>query len=177
MRVAVLDDRVDVRGAGDIWLAADPFAMVRADVIGRTSPQRDGLVVTGRGGIGFVTVATPADLWFFGDTGHASSILLRAHTALDDGRLLTTRLGRGAVHASAEVQHWWRAPWSVRIGAAAFADTARFTRMRDADSRADLDVGLGVRLAIPGLAGALRIDAAHGIRDGSDALSFAYEPW
>jgi hypothetical protein len=203
LRLVTRDDRLELRGDADTWVAGDPFAIARAEVAGRTSRRREGLVFTGRGGLGVATAITPADLWFFGDPGHGSSILLRAHRAFDDGRLRTAQLGRAVVDGSVEAQHWWRAPWSISIGAAAFADTARISRRlpeacgplarrpdrrcfaaspRDGttptpDVRHDTDVGAGVRLSFPGLAGVLRLDVAHGIHDSARAISFAYEPW
>ena len=177
VRIASSDDRFELRGDGDTWVAGDPFAIVSAVAAARTSRRREGLVLTGRGGFGAATSSTPPDLWFVGDTGHVSTILLRAHDALDEGRLRTSQLGRTAIHGSFETQYWWRAPWSTAIAAAAFADAARLSRRLEDGSRDDSDVGVGLRLAIPGLSGLLRIDGAYGFRDGARALSFAYEPW
>jgi len=42
------------------------------------------------------------------------------------------------------------------------------------DTRIQLDAGIGVRLSLFGM-GVLRIDAAHGLRDGRDALSIGWQ--
>jgi hypothetical protein len=176
-RLEVLDDRLELRGDADAWVGSDSFTTARAEVAGRTSRERHGIVFTGRAGHGVATAAAAADLWFFGDTGHASPILLRAHRALEDGRLRTSQLGRTATYATVEAQHWWRARWSLGIGAAVFADTVRIAHRFDGGARLDTDVGAGLRFSIPGLAGVLRLDAADGLRDRARALSVVYAPW
>jgi hypothetical protein len=37
-----------------------------------------------------------------------------------------------------------------------------------------LDIGGGLRIKIPGAEGVLRIDIAHGVRDGKNALTFGW---
>jgi hypothetical protein len=39
-----------------------------------------------------------------------------------------------------------------------------------------VDLGIGVRLAMPGVSGTIRIDVAKGLRDGATAVSFVYDP-
>jgi hypothetical protein len=144
-------------------------------MLARSSTARRGQVYLLRGGGGAAFSDAPPDLWFGGDTGHASHVLLRAHPLLDDGRLATERLGRRIVHASAEAQHWWGLS-VARFGAAVFVDAARVASRVDPGGRGDVDAGAGVRLAIPGLRGTFRVDGARGLRDGATALSFVYEP-
>jgi hypothetical protein len=48
--------------------------------------------------------------------------------------------------------------------------------MPGADERVLLDVGVGLRIRIPGTAGVLRADFAHGVRDGARALSVSWQP-
>jgi hypothetical protein len=40
--------------------------------------------------------------------------------------------------------------------------------------RADTDVGVGARFSLLAFPGVVRVDAAHGLRDGANALSFVY---
>jgi len=47
--------------------------------------------------------------------------------------------------------------------------------MDGADTRALLDVGVGLRIRVPGTAGVLRADVAHGVRDGARAVSVAWQ--
>jgi hypothetical protein len=122
------------------------------------------------------TSATPPDLWFAGDTGAVRPALLRAHPIVDDGELQSDRLGRGIVHGSGEVRHWWTIRTLIQIGAGLFADAARVERRAAEDGRGDVDVGGGLRLGFPGLDGVFRLDLGKGLRDGSTAVSFVYEP-
>jgi hypothetical protein len=38
-----------------------------------------------------------------------------------------------------------------------------------------VDVGTGIRVRIPGMAGALRIDTARGLRDGASAFTAGWQ--
>ena len=102
-------------------------------------------------------------------------MLLRAHPLLDGSELRTEQLGRTIVHASGEAQRWWAAPAGIRVAVAAFADSARVVDRLQSGARADLDAGLGVRAALPGLPGAFRLDVGKGLRDGATAVSFVYD--
>jgi hypothetical protein len=119
---------------------------------------------------------TLPDVWFAGDTGRARSVLLRAHPLITDGQIRAERIGRHLVYTSGEAQRWWEAQAGVRLAAAAFVDMARIDRRAEPRARTDVDVGLGARIAVPGLTGVLRIDVAKGLRDGATALSFVYDP-
>ena len=77
--------------------------------------------------------------------------------------------------ASTEAQRWLDRPSLVRVGLAGFVDIARATRGAATVSGAmHVDVGGGLRIRIPGTEGVLRIDAAHGVRDGANALTVGW---
>ena len=79
-------------------------------------------------------------------------------------------------YGSAEAQRWFDRPWLAHFGIAGFVDVARAARRAAGDmSPIHVDVGTGIRLRIPGMAGALRIDGAHGLRDGANALTFGWQ--
>ena len=128
-------------------------------------------------GLEILSAAAPLAIWAAGDTGQARTALLRAHPVLDRGRLDLQRLGRGLAHAGAEVQQWRSGPGPLAVALAGFLDTARTSRRLEPGSRNDADVGLGLRVAVPGQRGLFRADIAHGLRDGRNAVSFAWEPW
>jgi hypothetical protein len=73
------------------------------------------------------------------------------------------------------VRQWWTVKSLVHVGAALFADAANVERRAEPDRRGDVDVGGGLRLALPGLDGVFRLDVGKGLRDGSTAFSFIYE--
>lgn len=167
-----LDGRIDLSG----WKASSSFATVDAGATMRSSTDRRGQVFAGRAGFGLASVHTPADVWFAGDTGRARSVLLRAHPLMTDGAMRVDQIGRQIVYTSGEAQQWWTGSARVRIGAAAFVDVARVDRRAQLHARTDVDVGIGARLAVPGVSGTVRIDVAKGLRDGATALSFVYDP-
>ena len=174
-RFASLDDRVGVRGRIEGAAGAGAFSTISVDVMARSAGRRARRVLIGRAGVAAATERTPEDIWFAGDTGHARDALLRAHPVLDDGRLLTDRLGRRIWHASGEAQQWWSGPAGLRLGAAAFADAARVSRRLGPGVRGNVDAGVGARAAVPGLPGVFRFDVAKGLRDGATAVSFVYD--
>jgi hypothetical protein len=174
-RFASLGDRVGLRGRIEGAAGAGAFSTFSVDVMARSAGTPARRVLIGRAGVAAATQRTPEDIWFAGDTGHARDALLRAHPVLEDGRLLTDRLGRRIWHASGEAQQWWSGPAGLRLGAAAFADAARVSRRLGPGVRGDVDAGVGARAAVPGLPGVFRFDVAKGLRDGATAVSFVYD--
>ena len=170
------DDRLDARAGAGAWLGGGAFGQLQASFRVRSTTELQGYVGTMTSTFRLASNATPLDLWFAGDTGHAQDALLRAHPVLDDGYLRLERLGRALVNVSLEGQHWWRARGVLRAGAAAFADAGRTLRILDASATADADVGIGARFAVIGMPGIFRVDLAKGLRDGATALSFVYQP-
>jgi hypothetical protein len=176
LRLASTRDRVTLDVTGSGWMGQDSFASWTALARVRTSNQHRGRVFVAYGGGALATIATPPDRWFAGDTGAVRPALLRAHPIVDEGRLQSDRLGRGIAHASGEVRQWWTIRSAIHLGAAAFADTVRVARQVMDNDRGDVDVGGGLRLALPGLEGVFRLDLGKGLRDGATAVSFVYEP-
>lgn len=167
-----LDGRIDVSG----WKGAHAFGTIDIGGTVRSKAERRGHVFLARGGVGVASAFTPADIWFAGDTGRARPVTLRAHPVISRGELRVEQIGRQITYTSGEMQRWWSRSPRIRLGAAAFVDVARVDRRIGADARTDLDLGIGTRIAVPGVSGVLRIDVAKGLRDGSTALSFVYDP-
>ena len=163
----------------DVWFGERRFATGLLHATWRSTDSRRGFVLDLAGSLEVAAADAPLDLWPAGDTGQARRTLLRAHPALNDGRLRVDRLGRHLMHATAEAQHWWRAARVAPIGAAIFVDAARLAhRPAGAPQRpiADVDVGAGFRFAFPGRRGMFRADVAHGLRDGRNAVSIGWSP-
>ena len=60
----------------------------------------------------------------------------------------------------------------VRLGIAGFVDAAPATRrFAGDDGQLHVDLGVGLRLKVPGSNGSLRVDLARGLRDGAVAFS------
>jgi hypothetical protein len=176
LRLLTTDDRLDGRIDITGWKASESFGTIEAAATMRSTAERRGHVFVGRAGLGVTSVHTPADIWFAGDTGRARSVPLRAHPLITDGQIRVSQIGRQILHASGEAQRWWQGKAGMRFGAAAFIDVARVHRRAEPLARNDADLGIGARLAVPGVSGVVRIDVAKGLRDGATALSFVYDP-
>jgi hypothetical protein len=175
LRFVSVDDRIDARIGTDAWLGRAGFATGQAVVRARSSPDLRGVVFVAAAAVQGASRRTPLDLWWAGDTGHVRTTLLRAHPVLGEGRLRVDRLGRTLVHGSLEAQRWWMVAGPVHAAAAAFGDIGRTGRRLEGPPHADVDVGLGARLAVTGVPGIFKVDAARGLRDGATAVSFVYE--
>jgi hypothetical protein len=176
LRLASAGDRVRIDAGGSGWWGQDPFGSTTVLVRVLSSDEHRGRVFVAHAGGAMATVSTPSDLWFAGDTGAVRPALLRAHPIVDDGRMESDRLGRSIAHVSGEVRQWWTIKSALHLGAAVFADAAHVARRVEPNSRGDIDVGGGIRLALPGLAGVFRLDVGKGLHDGATAVSFVYEP-
>ncbi|HEY7188187.1 MAG TPA: papain-like cysteine protease family protein [Vicinamibacterales bacterium] len=178
LRLVTPDDRIDARLELTRWIGrSDPsFGTAEFGVTLRSTTEHRGRVWIARTGTAAASLHTPADIWFAGDTGRARGVPLRAHPVIDGGKLDPQQIGRRIQFASGEVQNWWSYRTKLQYGAAMFVDTARASQRVFPDAKADVDVGIGARFSAPGFGGVLRIDVAHGLRDGDDALSFVYEP-
>jgi hypothetical protein len=183
VRILSLNRRFNVNARVDGWGGSQPFATSEGRVAVRSNPDLRGVVLAAEANLQASSVNTPLALWRGGDTGQARPVLLRAHPILSHGRLRIDRLGRLFGETSVEVQRWWRVAGPIRAAAAGFGDAGRTMRMRigtdrnDFDmDRNDFDIGIGARLAIAGMQGVFRVDAARGLRDGEHAISFVYEP-
>jgi hypothetical protein len=148
--------------------------MTQAVVRGRTSAVRRGLVLTGEAGTGWSGVATPPDMWFGGDTGQGRPVFLRAHRLVEDGRMVVDRIGRTIVHGGVEAQYW-RPVSRFQVAPAVFVDAVHLDRRALPGTRADVDVGGGIRVAGFG-GGVLRLDLARGLRDGQMRVSAGFQP-
>ena len=167
-----------VRLQADVTQALGAAAFTTAGVTAavRSAAANDGFVAFGLGGYRVATGGSPTSVWPGADTGQARDILLRAHPLLDDGIITGGAFGRELAFGTIEAQRWTllqRLP--VRIAPAVFADLARATGGFDAaDTRLHVDAGGGVRISLPA-AGVMRIDLAHGLRDGGFVLSAGWD--
>jgi hypothetical protein len=125
-----------------------------------------------------VSDAAPLTLWPGAGEGLARAPLLRAHPLLDNGIVDTSAssvFGRSVEYGSVELQRWFERPALVRLGLAGFADLARATRTAiPGETVRQTDLGAGLRVRLPGAEHVLRIDLAHGLRDGANALTIGW---
>ena len=143
----------------------------------RSRTGTSGTILLADGGMTMASTTAPASLWPGADTGHARDVLLRAHPLLDDGVIERGVFGRRVGFGSVEAQRWLApvAQGFVRIAPAVFLDVARASRgLPSSDTRTHYDAGAGLRISLLG-AGVLRVDVAHGLRDGATALSVGWQ--
>jgi hypothetical protein len=175
------DDRVRVTIDATDWApitGGAAFHSIGARASMRTSTTTEGWVLRGSLGVERVSDAAPLALWPGAGEGQARAPLLRAHPLLDDGVVdLTDKavFGRALAFATAEIQRWLEKPSLVRLGVAGFADVARASRQADGgQTPVQIDLGMGLRIKIPGTPGVLRADVARGLRDGAHALTIGW---
>ena len=130
-----------------------------------------------RGALDAVSSAAPRSLWPGAGTGEARPARLRAHPLLEDGVLLTERLRHRLASVTIEIEHRWQPGDLFRVGVVGFSDSARsWGRVgQDGTARTDVDVGIGIRIGVPGHRGRIRLDVARGLRDGAVATSIGWE--
>jgi len=158
----------------DSWFGQSAFTMAQLVVRARSSATLRGFLLTGEAGTGWAGLNTSPDMWFGGDTGKARPVFLRAHRLVEDGRLITDRLGRTIIHGGAEAQYW-RSVSRFKVAPALFVDVVHLDRRAVPGTRDDVDVGAGLRLAGWG-GGLLRLDVARGLGDGRMRVSAGFQP-
>jgi Peptidase_C39 like family len=174
-------DRVSIVGQGETWLTHGSVPAFNSVTIrgGWTSSLvAAGWSYAAAGGWQHVSDQAPLGLWPGAGDGHARAELLRAHPMLDDGIVNVTSasiFGRTLTFGNAEAQRWFDRTWPARLGVAVFGDVARASRTAQAqDPPLQIDVGGGLRVRVPGVKRVLRVDVAHGVRDGANALTIGW---
>ena len=141
----------------------------------RSRTRNEGQVWIARAGDDLAAFDAPLALWPGAGTGQGRDVLLRAHPLLDEGTVRDGALGRRLIHSGVESRLWLQpAGKPIRVAPAIFLDAARSSRgLEPVNQPWQFDAGAGIRLAVPG-SGVLRIDVAHGLRDGRNALSIGW---
>jgi predicted double-glycine peptidase len=164
-------DRAAVRAEGSMWPAAGgAFSAADIRAAWRAGDRRT-IAFEGRGGFAAASGRAPLDLWPGAGTGHARAAWLRAHPLLDDGIVTGPAYGRQIADASVEATRTIWGGGLFALEALAFVDAARAWKSLSGDERIHVDVGGGVRLRPLGGVGAVTVNVARGLRDGSTALS------
>jgi hypothetical protein len=181
-------DRWSLGVDGMVWIPVGseaPFqtaglrAGFRSSGLRSSAAAFEGWVFLADAGVMRASDRAPSLIWPRAGEGQDADILLRAHpiarSLKDDDR--RSVFGRGLAYSHAEAQRWIASSAPVSVGLAAFADAARVSHPLDGtpSDGTRIDIGGGVRLRIPGSAGILRVDVAHGIRDNADALTVGWQ--
>jgi hypothetical protein len=170
-------DRLSLAGGTTIWRGPNAsFASADAAAHWRSTTALTGVVWRAEAGHRAATADSPASVWPGADSGTVRDVLLRAHPLLDAGVIRGGVFGRRLTFGSLEVQRWFTSRTRpIRIAPAAFVDLARAWRgLSSSTDRLQVDAGAGIRLSLPG-AGVLRLDLAHGLRDGRTRVSLGWQ--
>jgi len=172
-------DRIAVSVSGQTYSPLDgagAFQVGGVHAHFRSKLESRGLVQQVSAGAEGVTAGAPLALWRGAGEGHARVPLLRAHRLLEEGVIDGRALGRRLMFVSAETERWLKPVSLARIGVAGFVDVAHTTRtLGVSDPPLQTDIGMGVRVRLPGRDGALRVDYGHGIRDGRNAVTIGWQ--
>jgi hypothetical protein len=172
-----LGDRLALSGNTTVWMPIDgggSFSAAGARLVARSGSVARAWAYESAIGAERVSDAAPLSVWPGAGEGRARPTLLRAHPLLDDGAIDVSRataFGRSIEHANLEVQRWVGWPKLLPVGLAGFVDAARSARRIDDAVINYVDVGAGIRIRIPGVGKMLRVDVAHGVSDGANALT------
>jgi hypothetical protein len=180
------DDRLALRAQAGIWPALGHAASFGTGGLGvswrsgSTSVSGRLSRFTARAGLESASASAPFGVWPGADVGHARAVLARAHPLLREGVVSGGIVGRTLAHGGMELRtHTWaRGP--ARLGVTLFSDVARAWHTLEPTyaNRTQIDVGVGFRVSVPGEARTLRLDVAHGLRDGRNAISVGWQlPW
>lgn len=172
-------DHMGVRAEASGWTSLEggsSFASGRLRWSWRSSTRAAPTIWKARAGIDAVSENAPRMVWPGAGVGHARSVLLRAHPLLEDGAIDGEIFGRRLTHGGVELERWLPTRQVVRFALVAFADLARVGGgMSSNGGHGQVDVGGGVRVALPGQSSVLRIDVARGLLDRSFAVSLGWQ--
>jgi hypothetical protein len=142
-----------------------------------SSPTRAPFVFRARAQIENASAHAPFALWPGAGDGRTRTQLLRAHPLLDGGVISGPVFGRQVGSVNLEGERWFVPDPRLRLGIALFLD-AGFARRRlpaATGGATQADLGTGLRFDLPGHDGTLRVDYAHGLRDGQNAVTFSWQ--
>ncbi len=167
-------ERGSLSAASESWLGALRTWTLSLRSEWHSHARHEGTVWIARAGEDVAARAAPLALWSGAGTGQGRDVLLRAHPLLHDGTIRGV-FGSQLAHGGAEWRRWVQPTKKpLRVAPAIFVDVARSARgLAGRDDRWQADAGGGLRIAVPG-SGVLRLDVAHGLRDGRSAFSVGW---
>ena len=182
------DAGVDVRGARDhvslmvvtgFWSPmneGDPFASAMTALAWRSSTEDTPISFYGDIGISAVSSHAPLAIWPGSHTSAERGGSLRAHPLRESDVIAGDVFGRRVMFASFTSEQLLKVMKFGRLSVAEFMDTGRaWQRLPGLPaSPFHVDLGVGLRLAGSKAGGTVRIDIAHGMRDGRNHFSAGF---
>lgn len=175
LRQHVLSDRAFVEARTELWGGEIESWTFAVGAEWRSKARNEGTVLIARAADAVAASDAPLALWPGAGTGQGREGLLRAHSLIDDGVIHDAVFGHHVINGGIEWRRWVQpARKPVRMAPALFIDSGRAFRGLDStNERWQYDIGAGFRVAVPG-SGVLRVDVAHGLRDGGTVLSMGW---
>jgi len=170
------DDRVALGVAGSWWSpgsgATRAFASGSLSAAWRSSAQMTQPFVQVNAALTTASGTAPLALWSGAGTGLGREALLRAHPLLVDDIVAGAAFGRTLASLTTEYSHPIFARPFGSLAVAGFADVANaWHRLSSSPAGWLVDLGAGLRVRAPGLAGAARLDVAHSVSGGGFVFS------
>jgi len=169
-------DHIALGAAGGWWSpgtgATRAFTTGSASAAWRSTTRAAQRVLQISASLSTASPTAPLAVWSGAGTGLGRDALLRAHPLLVDDIIAGPAFGRTLAQTTSEYSH----PLVTRpfgsLALAGFVDAANAWQGLAASASGWLvDVGGGLRVRAPGLAGALRLDIAHSVSSGGFVLS------
>ncbi|TAK16714.1 MAG: hypothetical protein EPO35_04775 [Acidobacteria bacterium] len=169
-------DRVAVTVSSSGWIPLSSgrrLSTVAVAAAWRSTPETDRRGWSSSMEFRRASAAAPLALWSGAGTGQGRPALLRAHPLLDDGVVTGAAFGRELVNGTLEYSQPVGRAFGAVLAVAGFVDAARASHRSTGLGRSPLfaDAGIGLRVRLPGGAGVLRADLAHGLHGGATTLS------
>ena len=171
LEARVAKDHMSLGLGGGAWtpLSGGPaFGIARLTLAVRTTTKADHAIVSLISGGSLASDGAPLALWPAAGSTFSRDGLLRAHGLRTRGTMTGEAFGRQLAYGTLEYQRpAWRSP-AGPLAVAVFVDAAQAWHRAASLGATPLivDVGAGVRVRAPAVAGVIRLDVARGLRDG-----------
>lgn len=167
-------DRLTVRLEGSAAVAAGTgagYRLASLQLAWRSSTEPAPVVWSARAGVAAASAGAPLSTWPLAGSDVGEVIALRAHPVSRAGAIPGAQLARHIPHGGAAVDWAVATLGPAALGFGGFLDAAWFRAAPYRPHGAPwlVDAGGGLRLGLNGTT--LRLDLAHGLSDGSTAIS------
>jgi hypothetical protein len=134
------------------------------------------MTALGESAVAHASPEAPPDQWPGAGTGIARPWLLRAHPLVTDGRIAGEAFGRTLAQSTVELERDLARRAFATMAVAGFVDIARaWSRQDGTTSPLHVDIGAGLRFRLAPGQPTIRMDFAHGLRDGHNAFSVGWQ--
>jgi hypothetical protein len=173
-----LGDQLGLHGRVQGWWSQErPFYAGALGMGAQTATAGGRSTVRFRIALEWASPRAPLALWPGAGTGAGRDALLRGHPLIRGGIVTGAAFGRRLITGGVELERRVAAPAGMRVALALFLDGAQVAAPEGGPGQrgTHVDVGAGVRLALPGSDSVFRIDIAHPVRGSGVQLSAGWQ--